>query len=168
MSRSFNSHYKAEVKNGCVCVGGLSSFSPRPPVVVAPYTHFHFQTSVSASHWKLEVQRFVGSESLPHGLFVFSGMLRFCFLGSFNAPSFSLLPPPGRVRLVLIGSPSCQSFPVFVCPAVFVLLSVLISADLLKSSDLFPMELIKKKTTFYCFQCQVCHSTSVSSFLATF
>lgn len=143
MSRSFNSHYKAPLKNGCLCVGGLSSFSPQPPVVVAPYTHFHFQTSVSASHW-----RFGGSESWPQGLFVFSGMWRFCFLGSSNAPSFSLLPPPGRVRLVLIGSPSCRSFPVFVCPAVFVPLSVLISADLLKSSDLFPMELIENKNNF--------------------
>lgn len=142
MSRSFNSHYKGQLKNGCVCVGGLSSFSPQPPVVVAPYT---LRLSVALDTGGSEVWRFGGSESLPQGLFVFSGMWLFCFLGSSNAPSFSLLPPPGRVRLVLIGSPSCRSFPVFVCPAVFVPLSVLISADLLKSSDLFPMELIENK-----------------------
>lgn len=118
VSRSFNSRFKAEVNNGDVCVGGLSSFSPRPPVAAACHTHFHFQIFVSAWLWKLEVHRFGGLTSLPHRLFVSSGMWRSCFLSSFNAPSFSLLPPSGRVRLLLIGSPSCQSFPGFVCPAV--------------------------------------------------
>lgn len=80
--------------------------------------------------------------------------------GLFNTPSslpLSLLPPPPGHS-----SHGCVSVPLSVCPPA--LLLFLISADRLKSSDLFLTKFIQKEKLHDCVQCQICRSTSESSF----